>query len=250
MKALSFILALASIPALVAHAAEAGSIAGYLPTDGSLKPGAIVRTVFAEDFRDHVQKFSEAVQKLTPEKREEYMKTFSWEQQPAYNENIWPDKADYDKFVESWRKAQVQPVAIVAVGMQEISDGIWRVLSIQQDPQTKQSQTLNISALRYDAKRNVWLSGNGELTAKEFSTPDTSLYGAQTGTEWSLEKEDSLSHFRETVRLSKTADGKYIYLAYNFVEVSVISGASIAQGSYLLQFPVQQAAKTDSPAKN
>lgn len=212
---------------------------GYFPTDGTLKAGAHVRTVFSEGFRDQLQKFSEAAQKLTPEKRDAYMKNLSWEQQPAYDAEIWPNKEDYNKFIEEWRKVQIQAITPVAVGLQSVGDNVWRVLSIMQDVKTKQQQPLTISALRYDANRNVWISNNGEMTARDYSTPETSLYGAQTGTEWTVEKEDALTHFRETIRVSKTTDGKNIYLAYSFVEQSVVTGANVAQGAYLLQFPVQ-----------
>lgn len=239
MKTLSFILALASVPALVAHAAECGAIEGIFPTDGSLKPGAIVRTVFPPDFRDHLQKFLEASQKLTPEKREAYMKDFSWEMQPPYNEEIWPNKEDYDKFVAAWRNVTLQPTAIVAVGLQEVSGGVWRVLSIVQDPSSKQQKPFTLSGLRYDANRNVWISGNGELTARDYSTTADSIYGAQTGTEWVLENKDSLTQYREVLRITKTTDGKNVYLSYSFDEKSVITGSNIAQGSYMVQFPVQ-----------
>lgn len=236
MKALPLILALASVPSLVAHAADAGAVEGYLPTDGSFKPGLIVRPVFNEEF---TQKLAAALQKADPEKREAYAKKLVWANQPAYDADIWPNKEDYDAAVKAWRETPIQPISAAIVGLQEVNNGIWRVTSIMQNASTKQSQPLSISALRYDAPRNVWISGNGELQAKEFSASDDYLYGPQTGTEWVLEKKSSLSQFRECVRLTKTTDGKYVYLSYEFREVSTITGASIATASYMLQFPVQ-----------
>ena len=236
MKALPLILALASVPSLVAHAADAGAVEGYLPTDGSFKPGLIVRPVFNEEF---THKLAAALQKADPEKREAYAKKLVWANQPAYDADIWPNKEDYDAVVKAWRETPIQPISAAIVGLQEVNNGIWRVTSIMQNASTKQSQPLSISALRYDAPRNVWISGNGELQAKEFSASDDYLYGPQTGTEWVLEKKSSLSQFRECVRLTKTTDGKYVYLSYEFREVSTITGASIATASYMLQFPVQ-----------
>ena len=127
----------------------------------------------------------------------------------------------------------------VAVGLEKSEDGTWSVLSATVDSKTKQQVPLTIGALRYDANRNVWISNNGELTAKDYSMTDASIYGAQIGTEWSLEKKDSLSHLRETLRLTKTIDGKYVYLAYSLVELSSVTGRGIAQGAYLLRFPQQ-----------
>lgn len=240
MKALSYLLALFAFPAFVAQAADkAGAVEGMLPTDGSLKRGSHVRAVYPESFREQLQGVSIALQKLSPEKRTSFAQNFSLDQQPAYNADIWPKREDYDRYIEEMKKVVIQPVTDVAVGLQQSEGGMWRVLSVTVDAKTKQQIPLTISALNYDADRNVWISSNGELTAKEYSTPETSIYGAQTGTEWSLEKEDSLTRMRETIRLTKTTDGKYVYLAYSLVEQSAVTGANIAQGAYLLQFPVQ-----------
>lgn len=217
---------------------EAGAMTGMFPTDGSLRAGAHVRAVFSESFGEHLKKFTESVQKLTPEKRAAYMENLSWERQPAYDADIWPNKEDYDKLVEAWRQVKIQPVTLVGVGMQKLDSGLWRLLSVTEGA-NKQQVPLTISALNYDAEHNVWISGNGTLKATEYTTPADSIYGAQTGTEWSLEKKDSLTHMRETIRVSKTTDGKFVYLAYSLVEQSAVTGKGIASGAYLLQFPVQ-----------
>ena len=240
MKALSFILALATVPALVAQADDkAGAMEGYFPTDGTLRRGAQVRPVFPESFKDQLQLFSEALQKVSPEQRAAYMEKHSWEQQPAYSADIWPNKSDYDAFIEEWKKVQIRPVTEVAVGLQKADGGTWRVLSATVDAKSKKQVPLTVSALHYDSDRNVWISSNGTLKASDYTTPDTSIYGAQTGTEWTLEKEDTLTRLRETIRVTKTTDGKFVYLAYSLIEQSAVSGSNIAQGAYLLRFPVQ-----------
>lgn len=246
---------------------KAGGMEGYLPTnglkqgiqitaevsipaDGTMKQGVQIRPALSESFvKDHVQKFIENLQKLPQEQREEYVKNFAWDKQPAYNADIWPNKADYDKMVEEWRK-QIQASAIMAVGLQSLGNGVWRILSATADSKTKQSVPLTISALRYDANRNVWISNNGELSAKSYTATEDSLYGAQTGTEWTLEKTDSLTHMREVVRVTKTTDGKRVYMIYAFNEQSVATGQNIAKGGYLLMFPVQTAgAKLGTPGQ-
>lgn len=242
MRALPYILALTAVPAFVAQAADdAGAMEGYFPTDGTIQAGAHVRLVLPEEFSAQMKKFSENLQKVSKEKREAYMKNFALDHQIEYDAEVWPDKADYDRFVEVWRQAKVDPISPAGVGLQKINDNMWRVVSAIAERNSKRQQPLSISALRYDAARNVWVSGNGELTARDYSTTEASIYGAQTGTEWSLEKEDSLTRFRETIRVTKTTDGKYVYLAYSFIEQSIATGTSIAQGAYLLQFPVQKA---------
>ena len=85
----------------------------------------------------------------------------------------------------------------------------------------------------------MWVSNNGELEATPFQATEDHVLGAQTGTEWKLSKEDSLSRLNESVRFSRTSDGKAVYVIYAFNERSAISNSVIAQGSYLLMFPVK-----------
>lgn len=241
MKALSFILALVAVPAFVAYADDnAGAMEGYLPTNGNLARGVQVRLDIVP-IREQLENFTRALQKLTPEKREAYLKgnTLDLSMQPVYDAEVWPSKEEYDSYVEAWRKI-VHPVTEVAVGLQKTAQGTWRVLSATVDAQTKAQIPLTVSALRYDAERNVWISNNGELKAKEYSVSDASIYGAQTGTEWVLEKKDSLALLRESIHVTRTTDDKFVYLAYTLEERSAVTGSNIAQGEYRLQFPVQK----------
>lgn len=241
MKALSYILALSVFPAFIAQAADkAGAVEGMLPTDGSLKPGAHVRLVYPESFREPLQALNTAMQKLSPEKRAEFVKSLGkLESYPPYNADVWPRKADYDHFISEMKKVVIQPVTEVAAGLQKNENGTWRFLSVTVDAKSRQQIPLTISALNYDAERNVWISANGELKAEPVNIPETSVYGAQTGTMWSLEKEDSLARLHETITLSKTTDGKTVYLVYKLEEFSSVTGAGIANGEYRLAFPVQ-----------
>jgi hypothetical protein len=43
------------------------------------------------------------------------------------------------------------------------------------------------------------------------------------------------------LRVSKTTDGKAVYVVYAFSEVSVTSGVALNQGGYTLIFPVKKA---------
>lgn len=235
----------------VAVCAESpGALAGYLPTDGTLKQGVAVRPVFTKEFVALQRTFAEAVAKLSPEKRKEFLEGLDPNAAPAYSADVWANKADYDKFIAEWKKTTVQPVTEVALGLQSAGQGMWKVLSITVDAKTRKTMPLTISALRYNAATNTWISNNGELQAKEYTATDANVYGAQTGTEWTLTKEDDLSRVNEAVRVSKTTDGKSIYVSYAFAEQSVISGSSIAQGSYVLQFPVvAPAANVSAPGR-
>ncbi len=241
MKAYTPILALLATPALVAttFAEDApGALAGYLPSDGSLMQGAAVRALVDESLAPFNKMVVENFNKLPEEKKAELVKLFDPNKAMPYDEGIFGDKATYDKYMEAWKKTRIIPVSGVAMGL--LASGtkdIWHVHSVTIDAAGR-TLPLTISALKYDAAKNVWVSNNGELAAQPYSADDTFSFGAQSGTEWSYEHEDKLSKLSEKVRVTKTTDGEAIYVYYKFAERSAISGASIAQGEYILRFPI------------
>lgn len=242
MKAFSLVIAALALSAFSAQAADkAGIMEDYFPTtDGSLHTGAQVRPLpDAEALKKPLRKVSERITQIPKEEQAAFVNDFNAMQRPAYNAALWPDRKDYDEFIAAWEKTQIVPVTQVAVGLQKTEDGTWRVLSVTVDARTKRQIPLTISALRYDAEKNVWISNDGVLTPKEYSVPDTSVFGAQTGTEWSLQQETPLgSALKISLRVTRSTDGKYVYLAYTFDERATVTGNSIARGDYLLRFPI------------
>lgn len=233
MKVFSTISALLTIPALVAsavQAAELGALKGIFPTDGSMRRGVAVRPVFPNEITQHQQKIAEAVNAFSDEDKKAFQAQFDPTQLPAYDKRIWPDKAEYDKFVEVWKKVQIQAFAEVAIGVQEFDNNQWGIISMTRSTQTGQTVPLVVGSLTYDANKNVWLSANGELAPKEVQHDAENVYGARTGTLWSLSKEDALSSLKESLRITTSADGKTTFIQYNFSEVSKISGAQLAHG--------------------
>ncbi len=241
MKAFTSLFAMLATPALVAPAlaAEApGALAAYLPSDGSLMQGAAVRAVLDPSLAPLNQKVVENFNKLPEEKKAELIKGFDANKAMPYDEGLFGDKAEYDKYMEAWKKTKIVPMSGVAMGLLSSGNkGIWHIHSVTMDASGK-TLPLTISALNYDASRNVWISNNGELTAAPWSADDTFTFGAQSGTEWNYEHADSLSRLKETVRVTKTTDGAAVYVYYRFTEASAISGMNIAQGEYMLRFPI------------
>lgn len=240
MKAILPIITLTLAPALISTASAAdnlGALKGYLPTDGTMKPGVAITPVFSPEFTKLQQEMLKKLQAQPAEKQKAFIENYNPTSLVAYDAALWSDKAAYDAYKAEWKKTKIQPVREVAVGLKEDKPKHWTVLSLTLDPQTRRSAPLTISALSYDAEKNVWISNNGELTAKSFQTTEDNLFGAQTGTEWSLTKEDSLSKLNETVRISRATDSKNVYVSYSFSERSAISNGVIAQGGYMLLFP-------------
>ncbi len=245
MKAIFPILALLAAPVVMTQTCFAGNIGamqGYLPTDGTMTAGYAVTPEFTQEFAQMQQSLVNRLQTLPADKQKAFMESYDPMILIPYSEDLWPARADYEAYKAEWKKARVKALREVGVGLRPGTNDTWTVLSVTTDPQTGRSAPLTISALRYDGGRNVWTSNNGELTAKDFQTTEDHVYGAQVGTEWSLTKSDSLSQMTETIRLTRSTDGKAVYLYYAFSEHSTISNSVIAQGGYVLMFPVRAAA--------
>ncbi len=242
MKAIYSILTLLAAPALICQAFGAevkGILQGLLPTNGTMKAGVAVNPQFSPEFIELQKALLTRLQGLSSEEQLAFMEKYDPLTLIAYDAKLWPDKAEYDKYKAEWKKATIQPVREVAVGLRHAVNNVWTVLSLTTDAQTRRSAPLTISALSYDSGKNAWISNNGELTAKDYQATEDNVYGAQTGQEWRLEKEDSLSKMSESVRVTRNTDGKAFYIFYSFSERSTISNAVIAQGGYTLMFPLR-----------
>ncbi len=253
MKVPTILLAMLATPALVftTYAADApGALAGYLPSDGSLIQGAAVRALVDPSLAPLNQKVVENFNKLPEEKKAELVKSFDPNKAMPYDESLFGNKTAYDEYLAAWKKTKIVPTSGVALGLLASgTKGIWHVHSATLNA-AGNTLPLTISALKYNADKNVWVSNNGELTASPFSADDSFSFGAQSGTEWNYEHADNLSKLKETVRVTKTTDGEAVYVYYRFAENSVISGISIAQGEYMLRFPiVSQSAGLGKPGQ-
>lgn len=250
MKTSSFIFALLAAPAILCGAALAApdaptgtpdAIKGMLPCDGSIAQGAVVRMVRDEEFVKLHQAALERFAKLPEATR----KAISEQSDPStlmdYNADIWPDKAEYDAYAAAWKKSQIQPVTEVALGLAPAGAGKYRVLSATRVADNS-TMPITMGSLTYDSTKNIWISNNGEMKGEPFTAGENFDFGPQTGTQWELKKEDSLSKLQERVRVTKTTDGKMVYVLYNLTEQSAISGAIIANHGYMLAFPITTAA--------
>ncbi len=241
MNTFTSILAALAVPALfsTAFAAETpGALSGYLRHDGELSSGYAVRVALDDSIAGKNQAIAKKFNALPAERRAEIAKDLDVMVAMEYSKDLFESKAAYDSYLEAWKKSKIVPSAAVGLGLMPTGQpGIWKVHSLTVDASGNQLP-LTISALKYDANKNTWISNNGELVASPYEIGDRCVLGAQTGTEWVLKKEDSFSKLNESIRVTKTTDGEAVYVLYSFAEVSAISGAAIAQGGYLLRFPV------------
>lgn len=242
MQTFPYIIAASVVPALVAQVQavdRAGVMEEYFPTSDEMKlrVGAVVRIAYDDSLQKPVGKINENINKLPPEQGKAFKEEFDAGRCPEYNPVIWPNRVDYEEFVDAWNKSRVVPVTQVLMGLQKTPEGTWRVLSVMVDARTRGQIPLTLSALRYDAEKNEWISNDGILKPQEYAEPASGIYGAQKGTEWILEKETSLTMLRVTLRVSRTTDRKYVYLRYAFNErLKADPDTSIVNENYMLRF--------------
>ncbi len=225
------------------------AIAGYLPCNGSTLAGSVIRPArdasFVELHRAAIQRFAQ----LPKEKQDDINSRSSAEHLMEYDADLWPDKTEYENYVAAWKKTQMVRLADVRVGLKDEGNNIYSVISATRLANGG-SMPLTIGSLRFDGNKNVWTSNNGTLTGEAFSADESFDYGPQTGNVWKLEKKDSLSQLNEMLRLTKTTDGKAVFLYYSLVERSAISGTVIANHGYSIIFPITSAsAKTSRPGQ-
>ncbi len=239
MKTTHAIISLLTVPALCATvcAQDAFNVLEVLPKDGFLQ-GRAVKPQYSPDLLPILEKVEERFKKLSEEKRQEMLKDRNRDRALEYVPELWDSKEEYNKYLKVWKDTQLINAENVAIGLSASSNpDVWNIISATVD--RGKTLPLTLGALTYDAKKNIWKSNNGELVASPFEESDLYIYGAQKGQSWILDKEDSLSRVVESVRMSKTDDGEYIFVYYSFAEISKASGQLLAQGGYTLRFPVK-----------
>ena len=248
MKAITFVLSLLLTPALCLNAmaqAPLGVLDGILPID-SLMQGRVVRPVFDQELLPLLRQVEEKFAALPDDKKQAMLEKRNPERALDYSPELWDSKADYDTYIETWNKTQLQEQQNVAIGFEFAGgeNGVYKVISATID-QNGKTLPLTIGALKYNAKDNTWISNNGILKPEEYVADNKYVYGEQSGYVWMLDKKDALSRQVESVKIAKSSDSKYVFVYYAFVEVLMSSGQPIAQGGYVLRFPIPGAVNAE-----
>lgn len=245
MKTLRPIFSIVATAALISTSMAStvpAALAGYdFATGDQAKIGFAVAPAFTEKYAELQKGVSEKINAMDEAKRVEFIKNYNPDTLIPYNPDIWADKKAYDEYKQEWQNTTMQGQAQVALSLQENADGKWNFYAITRNPANGQTLPLGISGLKYDPAKNTWTSSYGELTPQEFKVTDDFIFKAQTGTEWKLEKEDSFAKTSQVLRITKTTDGKLVYVFYAMAEQSKTTGALLNRQGYTLCFPVQQA---------
>lgn len=253
MKAFPFICALLAAPTVLCSTLQAAEsedfVTSVLPTNGTLMQGAVVRVAPADEFIELQKAALEKFAALSPEKQKAISDKAVDMTLAEYDPDLWPDKKDYEAYAAAWKKAVLVKATDVALGLSPEGDNKYRVISVTRVSETD-TMPITMGSLEYDANKHVWISNNGEMQGKEFKAGENFILGAQTGMEWTLTKEDNLSTLHEQVRVTKTTDGKAVFVYYNLTEVATASKAPIANHGYVILLPITNAsANTAKPGR-
>ncbi len=243
MNTFSSSLASVITAALIAPAfasSDQGVLAEYFPS-GTLISGCVVMPEFDRDIETFVAEINKRLFALPEEERLNAMGSWTPGEPINYDERLWKDKDEYDRYMAAWDKRRIKETEVVIIGMNKTDEPkIWQINSGIVDPRTQMLMTLRLSVMKYNAKDNEWTSGNGTLKLKKkVDRPKQYVFGAMKGEEWSLEKEDALSKTQESLSITKSSDGKHIYVFYAFMEVSTATNGILEKGEFILRFPAK-----------
>lgn len=240
MKSLFLTLSVISLPALISTAdcAEVPAALMDFPGNGMRITGETVSPTPTQEFIQMQQALLARLQTLPPQRQQEFFAAYDSTQLIPYSEELWPDRAAYEAYCNEWKKIELKAQQVVQLGAFDKGNNQWSLHGISVNTFTRQTSHLAISGFVYHADRNVWTSSNGELTATPFSCNSDNLYGARTGTTWSLNKSDAMSRISESLTISRRTNGEFLYLTYHFSERAQGSGNMLAQGNYTMRFRV------------
>jgi hypothetical protein len=121
---------------------------------------------------------------------------------------------EYEKYLELWNKREFKALQKVGLRLEAVGDK-WRILVT--------GEGARISLLRYDEKKDVVISPNGELTRiEDIDAAADTILGAWKGAEWKFEEETGLGKTKENLAIGKMAeqDGKYGLLVYRLQDIT------------------------------
>jgi len=149
-----------------------------------------------------------------------------------YHEKLGLTKEEYGEYMKVWNQREFKPIEEVMLLLRQSSNSTWTV--------TATGKASTLSTLRYDPKKDVFLSPNGELKRIEDikSDPGTIL-GEWNGQEWKFEEKTSLGTTKENIAFGKYADGKYGLVIYRVQEMTE-AGTRLLDKSLVIRFPLSK----------
>jgi hypothetical protein len=200
-------------------------LAKYLTKDKAV-PGDVGAIVPPKEINKFIIKVQESA-KANSEWHKEYAKTAKPGIPLPWHEKLGLTKEEYAEYLALWDKREFKTVQQVLVRLEEPKPGEWMI--------RVSGVGMPISLLRYDPKKDVFKSPNGELgRIDDIDAAERSILGAWTGQEWRYEKKTEFISTKENIALGKYKDGKYCLLIYRLQEST--SGLRLADKSLVIRF--------------
>ncbi|MBB5352295.1 hypothetical protein HNR46_002538 [Haloferula luteola] len=214
-----------------AQAAEVPEVLRVLP-EGKLVKGATIAVVPPKELDKYLDIVETAARK-NPEWFAEHSKKSAPGVPLPYHENLGLTKKEYEEYLAIWATREFRAVEPIVLRLTTTDDGMWKI--------TTAGGAFPISTLKYDPKKDVMVSPNGELERLEdVAAEKDSILGAWTGHEWRFQEETSLGKTKENFAIGQTADGVYGMLVYRIQEVSA-EGTPLYDNSIVIRFPLGEA---------
>ena len=225
------IRSIAIVPLILATSASQAAekvpklLADYMKVDENVKAEVVV-VLPPKEIQEYVDKVKEASKK-NPEWFEEYSEKAKPGIPLPYDEKLGLTTKEYQQYRELWDKREFKAIQQVGLRLEE-ADGAWRIKGT--------GAATRLSLLRYDPKKDVMISTNGELgRIEEIDAPAESILGAWKGHEWKFEEETGLGITKENFAIGKTADGKYNLIVYRLQDISA-KGRQLFDQSMVIRF--------------
>ena len=223
---MAVIASLLIVSALTATAEKTPEIlAKYLTKDKAVQ-GEVGAIVPPEAINKYILKVQEAA-KADPEWHKEYAKKAKPGIPLPWHEKLGLNKEEYADYLKQWDKREFKTMQQVLVRLEEPKPGEWMI--------RVSGVGMPVSLLRYDPKKDVFKSPNGELVRiEDIDAEPQSILGAWSGQEWRYEKKTEFISTKENLALGKYKDGKYCLLIYRLQEST--SGLLLADKSLVVRF--------------
>ncbi len=156
-----------------------------------------------------------------------------------YDKRLGLTEKEYEEYLALWGKRDFKPIEDVMLLLRQSAGGTWTV--------TATGNASTFSTLRYDPKKDVFRSPNGEMARIEDIKADaTSILGAWTGKEWKFEEETGLGKIKENFALGQLTKKGYGIIVYRAQEMSS-EGTKLLDKSLVVRFILGKAGQVKLP---
>lgn len=150
-----------------------------------------------------------------------------------FHEKLGLTQEDYEDYLALWAAREFKPTKEVMLMLRETFGETWTL--------TASSEADSLSTLRYNPKKDIFRSPNGELKRLEDIQADAeSILGAWTGKEWRFEEDTGLGKIKENFAMGTMTGTGFGLVIYRAQEIST-EGSRLLDKSLVIRFALGKA---------